>query len=101
MTVEPCNCVDEINALLAQHNTRLEVAIIFGPHRNDGLMLRTEQIETGRGKPKARAMFLTYCPFCGQRYDDRPDPEAKPTGPYLAWENSPRQPENEPKKRPT
>lgn len=64
----PCNCVETVNAKLAEKNTRLEQAIVFGKHDHDALMLRTEQIETGRGKSKAVAMFLNYCPFCGRKY---------------------------------
>jgi hypothetical protein len=63
-----CKCVEEVNSKLAEYNTRLTQAIMFGPHDHDCLMLETEQIEKGRGKPKAKAMFLTYCPFCGAKY---------------------------------
>lgn len=65
-----CKCTKEVNEKLSLHNTRLTQAIIFGDHDHDGLMLDTHQIETGRGKPKAKAMFLTYCPFCGTKYSD-------------------------------
>jgi hypothetical protein len=68
-----CDCANKIDAQLVGHktNTRLERAIRFGgdAQNNPNLMLRTEQIETGRGKPKAAAMFLQFCPFCGTRYD--------------------------------
>lgn len=63
-----CNCVKEVNSKLAAHNTRLTQAIMFGHHDHDCLMLETEQVEKGRGKPKAKAMFLTFCPFCGTKY---------------------------------
>jgi hypothetical protein len=42
--------------------------MMLGECSHDGLMLETEQIETGRGKQKAVSMFLTYCPFCGTKY---------------------------------
>lgn len=72
-----CNCADEVDAKLEQHNTRLERAMMFdktGRENNADLMLRTYQIETGRGKPKAKAMFISYCPFCGVKYDSDPSP---------------------------
>jgi hypothetical protein len=62
-------CVEEVNDKLKSRNTVLEQAMVFGDHASDALMLRTMQVETGRGKPKAAAMFLSFCPFCGVRYD--------------------------------
>lgn len=72
-----CNCVEEVNAKLASRNTRLTQAMVLTGDRasnNPNLMLETEQIETGRGKPKAAAMFLSCCPFCGIRYEASDDP---------------------------
>lgn len=64
-----CNCIETANEKLATRNTRLSQAWKIGTETEDeGLMLETEQIETGRGKTKAVAVFLTYCPFCGQKY---------------------------------
>lgn len=63
-----CDCIDTVNEMLAAHNTRLNLpmtmAYLMGnePQR---LLVETTQIETGRGKPKAKAMFSTFCPFCG------------------------------------
>lgn len=70
-----CNCIETVNAKLAERNTRLkEPMFIFGkdssglkqePARR--LFIETEQIETGRGKMRATAMFNSYCPFCGEK----------------------------------
>jgi hypothetical protein len=64
-----CNCVNTFNEKLKGYNTRLSQGMMLGECSNDGLMLETEQIETGRGKPKAVSVFLTYCPFCGTKYE--------------------------------
>ncbi len=67
-----CNCVEDVNEKLKSRNTRLSQAMVFGGTKGDALMLETEQVETGRGKAKAVSMFLSYCPFCGEKYEDRP-----------------------------
>ena len=66
-----CNCADEVDEKLASRNTALERGLVFGQpdNRNPHLILRTIQIETGRGKAKASAMFINFCPFCGTKYD--------------------------------
>lgn len=65
-----CECADNIDKMLAERNTRLTRAIVFGKRGNSpNLMLRTEQIETGRGKAKATGMFASHCPFCGEKYE--------------------------------
>lgn len=63
-----CDCIDTVNDMLKSRNTRLTQAMMFGEASHPGLMLETEQIETGRGKAKAVSMFLTFCPFCGVKY---------------------------------
>ncbi|KAA3518865.1 hypothetical protein GOZ96_04975 [Agrobacterium vitis] len=63
-----CTCIEAVNEKLETRNTRLSQAMMFGECDHPGLMLETCQIETGRGKPKAVSMFLTFCPFCGVKY---------------------------------
>jgi hypothetical protein len=65
-----CNCVTEINEMLAERNTRLSQAWVMAKFAdgNPNLMVQTEQIETGRGKKKAATMFINFCPFCGTKY---------------------------------
>jgi len=65
-----CTCIETVNEKLATRNTRLSQAFMFHEANHPGLMLETDQIEKGRGKPKAVSMFLTYCPFCGVKYGE-------------------------------
>ena len=62
----PHKCFDEVDALLAERNTRLTFPIMLGGDQTPRPMIVTEQIETGRGKKKAVGMFATFCPFCGE-----------------------------------
>lgn len=68
-----CNCIDVVNAKLAAHNTRItEPLFVFlkpGEKSVRRVFVETDRIESGRGKPKAQAMFASYCPFCGERYE--------------------------------
>lgn len=69
-----CQCVEIVNEKLKDRNTRLFQAFTLGAAGvGDRLMLVTEQIEKGRGKEKPVGMFLTYCPFCGVKYQDNAD----------------------------
>lgn len=58
-------CFDEADEMLAKRNTRLTFPIMLGSDQTKLPMIVTEQIEKGRGKQKAIAMFASYCPFCG------------------------------------
>lgn len=66
-----CNCIEVVNEKLAPRNTRLSQAMMLTMTAHPGLMVETEQIEKGRGKEKATAVFLSYCPFCGTKYDSK------------------------------
>lgn len=60
-----CGCLQAVDAMLAERNTRIMLPILLGADQTARPMLVTEQIETGRGKQKAVSMFATFCPFCG------------------------------------
>lgn len=62
-----CNCVEEVDQMLAERNTRIMRPIVFSEDQTFRPMIVTEQVETGRGKKKACGMFATFCPFCGER----------------------------------
>lgn len=67
-----CNCIQTVNEKLASRNTRLVSSINLADWAEYPL-IRTEQIETGRGKAKACAMQPSYCPFCGTAYEKSED----------------------------
>lgn len=78
-----CNCIDTVNEKLKDRNTRLTIPMRLwfkgDPEPPPGLFITTEQIETGRGKPKAVLMVASHCPFCGERYV-APEKEGMETG---------------------
>lgn len=63
-----CDCIREMNDHLREHNTAIVVPLL-GETR---AMVETYQIETGRGKKRAARVFANYCPFCGGKYEGRP-----------------------------
>ena len=63
-----CDCIEKLDEQLAERNTRLSTLLVFSKPGGVFPYIATEQIERGRGKPKAVTMFPTYCPFCGVRY---------------------------------
>lgn len=71
----PCDCVANVNRKLADHefgaNTMLETNT-FGPPM--AMVATCKRDPSKRGK--AKAMFATYCPFCGAKY-------ANPQPPFL------------------
>lgn len=71
-----CDCLTTFDAKLAEHNTRLQIQLIYSRGPNPSLEARphigTEQIEKGRGKKRAMGVAPTFCPFCGERYEPAP-----------------------------
>lgn len=63
-----CTCIETVNQKLASRNTRLVSTIVFTKPGGEYPLIRTEQVESGRGKAKACSMLPTFCPFCGVRY---------------------------------
>jgi hypothetical protein len=78
----PCTCIDEMNAKLAPHNTRL--GLTFGFPRDGGPSttapaLVTEKIETRKRVGPALAI-ASFCPFCGVPYARQPASPATESG---------------------
>jgi hypothetical protein len=64
-----CDCIQHVDAMLAERNTRIMLPIVFSEDQTPRPMIVTDQIQTGRGKQKACGMFATFCPFCGVKYE--------------------------------
>ncbi|GEM_PF-1461997 len=62
-----CNCYDEVNGKLGEHNTKIASYFSLDENRvGRPWPIETRQVETGRGKPKALGLFASYCPICGE-----------------------------------
>ena len=58
-------CVRQINALLAEHNTQVATAISFSDPGRELIQVATVKKDgSKRGKP--RTFFASFCPFCGK-----------------------------------
>ncbi len=67
-----CYCITQVNEFLKEHNTQIETPIAFNP--NEGMKVMTAmRISTVKLDSKKRvgpsAFFATYCPVCGEKYE--------------------------------
>lgn len=69
-----CDCIARVNEQLEQTdtNTKVKVPLLLRDNLSD--MTTKAQIVTEKARRNVRkqpmAMFATYCPFCGIRYED-------------------------------
>ncbi len=67
-----CDCITRINKFLKDHNTQLEAPITFNPD-NGMKVLTIMRIATvkinNRKKLGPVGFFATYCPVCGEKYE--------------------------------
>lgn len=64
-----CNCIEVIDAKLAERNSKLEIGFTFGTEDRPGYAfpsLTTEKINK-RSREKVGAI-PSFCPFCGTAY---------------------------------
>lgn len=57
-------CFIEANKALAVDNTEVDFAFVISVNKYYP-MIRTVRTDTGKKKPKT--VFITYCPFCGEK----------------------------------
>jgi len=65
-----CTCIDEMNAKLAEKNSKLQVTFSFSFNGEPSRVLPligTEKIET-RKRGSACLAIPSFCPFCGISY---------------------------------
>lgn len=78
-----CDCIDEINSGLAEHNGKLDVPYIINLKTGKPVLPHRVQIQTYKLETKKRgqvpALCAEYCPFCGDRYV-WPDPKEMSDG---------------------
>lgn len=64
-----CKCLYLVDKELAKRNTRIVFLMHIPSMKPTTPMIATEQVERGRGKPKAAILGCSYCPFCGKEFD--------------------------------
>lgn len=67
-----CDCIKDVNAKLAERNTKIELPMM-------GIQqpfVQTMKLDEKK-RVKPTLVFASYCPFCGEQYpcDDDPFPE--------------------------
>lgn len=64
-----CGCMSEMDAKLAEHNTKLRCTFGYGRDGSTWFLplIGTEKLERKVRKGPALAI-PTFCPFCGTRY---------------------------------
>lgn len=72
-----CTCLDDFDAKLEAHNTRLQRTIVMRPPGGPFPTIAVEKIKP-RG-PKPVLAIPTFCPFCGLAYAQRTDDQQEQT----------------------
>ena len=62
-----CDCIEQTNEALKEHNTRLVVPFMLdgSPGR---VLIETDKIDTKKRTRKIK-LHANYCPFCGVGYE--------------------------------
>ncbi len=65
--VSTCKCIDELNELLKEKNTRLVVSV-SSKTGAEKVAVYTERVEHRGGR--VTVVVANYCPFCGVKYPE-------------------------------
>lgn len=68
-----CNCLEQVNEELLQHNTRLKRELMLNFKTGEATMtkqvfLATEKVDSKKKREPAKSVLASYCPFCGKKY---------------------------------
>jgi hypothetical protein len=64
-----CNCIDQANAKLLEHNTKIEPMFGMLPGRmHEVIGTRTVKVNKSK-RGNAKTILATFCPFCGNKRD--------------------------------
>ena len=68
-----CKCIDKVDELLRKQGASLDIAFMVPE------MYCRVSISTYRVQPRAklRRLVANFCPFCGKKYPERPEPKIK------------------------
>ncbi|MNI17824.1 hypothetical protein D3C73_712120 [compost metagenome] len=62
-----CDCIDKVNALLAEQNAEIVATLgLFGARRRPAI--ETAKVES-RKRGKSPRLIASFCPFCGEKYE--------------------------------
>ena len=63
-----CECIKEMNAVLAKHNGRLAMSLQVTPEMNitGRYLMETEKLDEAKRKLVPKVM-CRHCPFCGEK----------------------------------
>ena len=68
-----CDCIDDVDKVLAEHNGRLDLTINLSTGRAWPTLLVEKKDPKVRKRPPT--MVPTHCPFCGEKYEVDAVPE--------------------------